>query len=58
MMIPPAEAINNKGIYHEDVISRCAMLTLPALIHSTAFFAWASRLMLTPGEPFLPEQQG
>jgi hypothetical protein len=37
MMIPPAEAINNKGIYHEDVISPCAMLTLPALIHAQPF---------------------
>ena len=28
------------------------------LIQSTAFFAWANRLMLMLGEPFLPEQQG
>ena len=33
-------------------------LALLDLIHSTAFFAWANRLMLTLGEPFLPEQQG
>ena len=33
-------------------------LALLDLIQSTAFFAWANRLMLTLGEPFLPEQQG
>ena len=33
-------------------------LDLLDLIQSTAFFAWANRLMLTLGEPFLPEQQG
>jgi len=30
-------------------------LALLDLIQSTAFFAWANRLMLTLGEPFLPE---
>lgn len=30
-------------------------LDLLDLIQSTAFFAWANRLMLTLGEPFLPE---
>ncbi|MHA6313865.1 alkylhydroperoxidase domain protein [Pantoea sp. S-LA4] len=33
-------------------------LALLDLIQSTAFFAWANRLMLTLGEPFLPQQQG
>ncbi|MGC0992315.1 alkylhydroperoxidase domain protein [Pantoea agglomerans] len=33
-------------------------LSLLDLIQSTAFFAWANRLMLTLGEPFLPEKQG
>ena len=32
-------------------------LALLDLIQSTAFFAWANRLMLTLGEPFLPQQQ-
>lgn len=31
-------------------------LELLDLIQSAAFFAWANRLMLTLGEPFLPEQ--
>lgn len=31
-------------------------LQLLDLIQSAAFFAWANRLMLTLGEPFLPEQ--
>lgn len=33
-------------------------LALLDLIQSSAFFAWANRLMLTLGEPFLPQQQG
>ncbi|WAH61585.1 hypothetical protein LZ023_38065 (plasmid) [Pseudomonas silvicola] len=31
-------------------------LELLDVIQSAAFFAWANRLMLTLGEPFLPEQ--
>ena len=32
-------------------------LAITDLIQSAAFFAWANRLMLTLGEPFIPEQE-
>ena len=45
----PIEALREQGL---------DTLALLDLIQSTAFFAWANRLMLTLGEPFLPQQQG
>ncbi|MBT0730052.1 alkylhydroperoxidase domain protein [Rosenbergiella nectarea] len=44
---------------HLHALQRHSLTTLEItdLIQSAAFFAWANRLMLTLGEPFIPEQE-
>ncbi|HAB24300.1 MAG TPA: alkylhydroperoxidase, partial [Pantoea sp.] len=48
---PPAVRLNQLQALRDQGLDTLALLDL---IQSTAFFAWANRLMLTLGEPFLP----
>jgi len=48
---PPAASLTQLQALREHGLDTLAQLDL---IQSTAFFAWANRLMLTLGEPFLP----
>lgn len=48
---PPAASLNQLQALRDQGLDTLALLDL---IQSTAFFAWANRLMLTLGEPFLP----
>ncbi|RPD99782.1 alkylhydroperoxidase domain protein [Candidatus Pantoea deserta] len=48
---PPAASLTQLQALRAQGLDTLALLDL---IQSTAFFAWANRLMLTLGEPFLP----
>lgn len=48
---PPAASLSQLQALREQGLDTLAQLDL---IQSAAFFAWANRLMLTLGEPFLP----
>lgn len=48
---PPAASLNQLQALRDQGLDTLALLDL---LQSTAFFAWANRLMLTLGEPFLP----
>lgn len=52
---PQQASLNQITALREQGLDTLALLDL---IQSSAFFAWANRLMLTLGEPFLPTSQG
>lgn len=49
---PPTAGAAHLSALREQGLDTLALLDL---VQSTAFFAWANRLMLTLGEPYLPE---
>ncbi|MDF7649467.1 alkylhydroperoxidase domain protein [Pantoea sp. Acro-805] len=52
---PAATSLKQLQTLRDQGLNTLALLDV---IQSAAFFAWANRLMLTLGEPFLPAQQG